>query len=201
MKKSSLLLIFSLLFLGCETGTRYDKNATTQKVPRDEPQSGMVSRSIEDLLEDRVDRRTFDEDEDRAFIEESEPIKEVIKTFSNSVSLNGLNVEQIREGIHDDYIRLVFDISKGSKPAYAVGSYDAKHNVIKKEIEVTLHGYKSFSAPLPSFSSSSEIEQIHFEQYPEDRGFKFYIQLRKEADVRIFDLKNPARLVFDIKAI
>ena len=196
------------LFLACETGVRYDKNerlkAVSSTVNSHEPRGGLVNRSIEELLNREDDSEFLDDDIYPEIISETEVKyieEEDIKFFSNTEVSNGLDVRQVREGIHKDYVRLVFDIYKDSNPAIKVGAYDAKYNASTKNIEVVLHGYKSFSAPLPSFPLSSEIEQIHFEQYPEGRGFKFYIQLRKEIEVKIFDLKNPARLVFDIKAI
>ena len=200
MKKNILLIVLALFFLGCETGTRYDKNATTQKVPKHVAPSGLVNRDdIEALLDDKeeVEESYYE----RSYIEEEPKGEEDVNSFSSGTIADGLDVRNIREGRHEDYIRLVFDLYDSSKPAPEVGYYEAKHNNSKKDIVVILHGYRKFSASLPSFPHSSVIEQIHFDQYPDDSGFKFHIKLRENAKVRIFSLKNPARIVFDIKAI
>jgi len=204
--KNMLLIVLMVFFLGCETGTRYDKNATTQKVPKYQTPSGLVDRDdIEALLDDKEieSERYYDE---RSYIEaeakDEEPQREAyVDTFSSGIVSNGLDIRKIREGKHEEYIRLVFDVYTDESPAMVVGHYDAKHSKSKKDIAVTLHGYRKFSAPLPSFPHYSVIEQIHFDQYPENSGFKFHIKLREDAKVRVFDLKNPARIVFDIKAI
>jgi hypothetical protein len=197
MKKNISLIILLVFFIGCETGTRYDKNATTQTLPKKELQSGLVDRDdIEALLDDKgeVEGNPYYDERDSV-------VPERIEEEFVAVVSNGLDVKQIREGKHEGYIRLVFDVYDDAKVAKEVGHYDAKHNNSKKDISVVLHGYRKFSAPLPSFPYYSIIEQIHFDQYPDGSGFKFHIKLREHAEVKIFDLKSPARIVFDIKAI
>jgi hypothetical protein len=207
MKKNMLLIVLMVFFLACETGTRYDEQTTTQTLPRSGPKSGLVDRvDIEALLDEKEE--VFEEpyDDTRSWvvkeeIKENTEIEEKINSFSSGAISDGLDVKQIREGRHDGYMRLVFDVYDSAKPAREVGRYDAKYSDSKKDIVVVLQGYRKFSAPLPSFPSHSVIEQIHFDQYPDDSGFKFHIKLRENAKVRIFDLKNPARIVFDIKSI
>jgi len=215
MKKNRLLigLMFFLMafstafFGGCETGTRYDKNTSIKTVPKHEAQSGLVNREdIEALLDDEgeiedeiVNQRSWiDIDRD---VDKSEDLDDEVSSFSNSVVQNSLDVLKIREGRHEGYLRLVFDIYSNGKSAKTVGRYNAKYIRTKKDIVVILHGYQKFTAPLPSFPHDSIIEQIYFEQYPANQGFKFHIKLREDAKVRIFNLEKPARLVFDIKSI
>ena len=202
MKKNIVLIILMVFFLGCETGTRYDKNASIKTPPKTELPSGMVDRAdIEALLDDKEDRNPFKNE--RSYIDRDEIVESPteVSSFSDAVVQNGLDVVRIREGKHEGYIRLVFDMYDGSKPAKTVGRYDAKYDSAKKDISVILHGYQNFSAPLPSFPYYSVIEQIHFDQYPKNKGFKFHIKLRENAKVKIFTLPNPARLIFDIKPI
>jgi len=208
MKKNILLMLlmffFMFTFIGCETGTRYDKNETIKKAPQHEPKSGLVSRSdIDDLVKDTDLEEEFVPHSSWIDVEESSPkeIAEEVSSFSNGVLKNNLDVIKIREGRHDGYLRLVFDVYEDGYTSRTVGRYDAKYIRSRKDIVVILHGYQKFTAPLPSFPHDSTIEQIYFEQYPTNQGFKFHIKLREDAKVRIFDLKNPARLVFDIKAI
>ena len=206
MKKNTLLILLILFFVGCETGTRYDKNATTQKAPKSVAQSGLVERDdIEALLDDTEEEYYDGRADDRSWVDtevvQEESVEEWVSSFSNAVVKNGLDVVKIREGRHEEYIRLVFDVYDKGKPAKSIGRYDAKYTSSQEDISVVLHGYQKFSAPLPSFPHDSVIEQVHFDQYPKNKGFKFHIKLRQNAKVKIFELKNPARLVFDIKAI
>lgn len=190
MKKGIFLLIYMLLFVACETGVKHDDNVTVKPIPPVEIENSNVDKSIEDLLDD--------EEEFKRVHKEIMP-KESYEENVNEVL--GLEVSKIREGIHDGYLRLVFDILEDTKPAYKVGSYETKYSASKKSIEVILHDYKKFSASIPNFHPSSEIKDIVFVKYPKGKGYKFYIQLHKEAEVKVFDLRNPARLVFDINGI
>ena len=186
MKKNILFLLFILIFLACETGIRYDKNVTTKKVPKD---ISLISQGdIENLINDESNPQTEIDYED-------------ITYFSGGIISDELEVGKIREGHHEEYIRLVFDVYNESGYANSVGHYEAIYNRHKKDISVKLSGYRKFSASFPSFSHSSVIEKIYFEKYLDDSGFKFHIKLRQDAKLKIFDLPNPARLVFDIKAI
>lgn len=209
MKKIIVLTVLMVLFLGCETGVRYDENRSKQKVPKSHTPSGLVSHNdIEALLREREEEFVDYDSEDyekKDYVEKEYIEEDVVKarraSFSSATVGDGLDVRKIREGRHDGYIRLVFDVYNATGAAEIVGRYDAKYNNAKKDITVILHGYQKFSAPLPSFSHDSLIEQIYFEQYPASGGFKFHIKLRENASVKIFNLKNPARIVFDIKSI
>jgi len=208
MKKNLVLLVmtFSMLsFIGCETGTRYDKNESIKTAPKHTAQSGLVERDdIEALLDDEgeigdelIEHRSWiDTDASQSAAHDEE-----VSSFSNRVLKNRLDVIKIREGKHEGYLRLVFDVYDNGKPAKTIGQYDAKYSSSQKNISVVLYGYQKFSAPLPSFPHDATIEQIYFEQYPANQGFKFHIKLRENAKVKIFELKNPARLIFDIKPI
>lgn len=210
MKKNIVLTVLMILFLGCETGVRYDENRSKQKVPNSHTPSGLVSdNDIEALLTEKEEEFVDYDSEDyekKEYVEkeyiEEDVVKARIASFSSATVGDGLDVRKIREGKHDSgYIRLVFDVYNATGAAEIVGRYDAKYNNAKKDITVILHGYQKFSAPLPSFPHDSLIEQIYFEQYPASGGFKFHIKLRENASVKIFNLKNPARIVFDIKSI
>jgi hypothetical protein len=203
MKKNILLIMFMVFFVGCETGIRYDKNESIKTPPKHEPQSGLVNRDdIESLLDDEeILDDSYSDEREHVVKEVIEEVEEHLDSFSSGIITDGLDVRQIREGKHEGYIRLVFDVYNDAQAAKDVGHYDAKYHKSKKDISVILHSYRKFSASLPSFPHYSVIEQIHFDQYPDDSGFKFHIKLRENAKVRIFDLKNPARIVFDIKPI
>lgn len=208
MRKNSLLIIMVLFFMACETGTRYDKNETIKAEVPSEVVNRTYTNDIEALLKDRnrpeVEEQ-FDDDlhpivleEDRVLIDEETDIK---RSFSGGKIADRLDVRSIREGLHDGFVRLVFDVYDNDGAALNVGAYNAKYRLKTNDIVVVINGYRKFSAPLPSFSSNSAIEQIYFEKYTDDSAYKFHIKLRNPSEVRVFDLKNPARLVFDIKAI
>ena len=213
MKTTILFLMILSLFTACETGTKYDKNTTRKKVILTD-RSGELPQDINDLVLD--DEELEDDDlliadpvPDKAYVDDEEYVEEGYvedskesDTFeSQEVSSSGLDVHNIRVGQHDDYTRLVMDIYKDSHKAISVGSYSAKYYADRDEIVVTLNGYNKFSASLPSFPANSVIKQIVFSDHKSDNGYRFSIKLRQEAKVRIFDLKNPARLAFDIKPI
>ncbi len=217
MKRTILFFIILSFFTACETGTKYEKNTTTDKRVVLTDRSDNIPKDIDDLVSD--DEELGDDDSliddpvpDRAYVDDDEFVEEGYvedskqsDTFESqevvSSSSSGLDVHNIRVGQHDDYTRLVMDIYKGSHKAKSVGSYSAKYYANRDEIVVTLSGYSKFSAPLPSFPLNSIIKQIVFDEQKSDNSYRFSIKLRKEAKVRIFDLKNPARLAFDIKPI
>ena len=203
MKTSILFLILLSLFTGCETGTKYDKNITRKEVVLSD-RSGVVDRDIEALIHDGEE---IDEGEDplivdavpeKAYVPDENYIEDDgynDTSEGEELSNQGLEIHNIRVGQHDGYTRLVLDVYKDSKKATSVGAYQAKYYANRNEIIVMLNGYSKFTGSLPSFPSNSVIKQILFS----DQNFS--IKLRQEAKVRIFDLKNPARLAFDIKPI
>jgi len=214
MKRTILFLMILSLFTACETGTKYEKNTTTHKRVVLTDRSGGAYQDIDalvsddeelddddSLIQERVPDKAYVDIDDKKYVEESTPKSDTFERQEVSSYSSGLDIHSIRVGKHDDYIRMVMDVYKGSHKATSVGSYSAKYDADRGEIVVTLSGYSKFSAPLPSFPSNSVIKQIVFDDQKSDNSYRFSIKLRQEAKVRIFDLKNPARLVFDIKPI
>ena len=210
MKKNILFLMLLLLFGGCETGKIPDKNESNKERVLSDRASRLVERNIDALVHDGEVRDDEDSDPlivdslpEKSYIEEDEYTDAVKqeKEPKNVEVGNNLEVHRIRVGQHDGYTRLVLDVYKNAKKAISVGSYEANYDANRDEIVVALHGYSKFSASLPSFSSNSVIKQIVFSDHKSENGYKFSIKLRQEAKVRIFDLKSPARLAFDIKPI
>lgn len=196
-----IALVLLFVMTACETGTRYDRN-NTLKVEEELP-SGLVDRTkkIEYLVneEDR-ELAKFDEELHNRVLEEDK-VQAQQRVFSGGKVQDGLEVKSIRQGRHEGYVRLVFDVFNQGEAAHTVGSYQVNYHRHTSTIEVVLNGYRKFSAPFPKFSASSEIEEIYFARYLDDSGFKFNIKLRKNSKIRSFDLKQPARLVIDIKPI
>ena len=204
--KQVVLFLGALFFLvACETGTKYKKNVVSST-----SDNSTESSSIVDLIDGKEpveeERSYFNAD---AHLEvDEEETSYVSQQFVGGVISDGLNVKSIRKGRHSNYERLVFDIQTWSaygsmeeKKVNTVGAYNATYNPSKKLITVVLNGYRSFTAPFPTFSRESVIENIYFEQYKDDSGYKFHIKLKESTEVKVFDLKNPARMVFDIKSI
>ena len=202
MKKIVLTLLVAFLFTACETGVIPESNSTNSTNINQES-------DIVDLIDEKpsFDDEEFDTDLHPIILDEesSQVFDATVQEFEGGVVNDGLNVKAIREGNHDSYMRLVFDTymwSDGSsKPAKNVGYYKVNYYPAKKLITVVINGYRAFSAPFPHFASASIVEKIYFDNYLDDSGYKFHIKLRNAAKVRVFDLKSPARLVFDIKKI
>lgn len=205
MKKNILLITFMLFVLACETGKSGDKNVIKQKSSQSESYGAGMDEKLEYLFDNKEmsgDPYYVEKDSiAQKTMKEKLKTKEHVDFFSSAVITHGLELRKVREGEHKGYIRLVFDVYNDAKPATIVGHYDVKYSHSRKNIAINLHGYQKFTAPLPFFSPDSLIEQIYFDQNQDSSGLKFHIKLRRDAKVKVFDLKNPARIVFDIKAI
>ncbi len=127
--------------------------------------------------------------------------------FSSSDGGSDLDVRRIRWHKHLGFERVVFDIYKYNgvlaKSSYilsqSVGSYEIGRD--KKgslEIDGELKGYRAFYATPPSFSKSKLIDS--FEILSEDNdAYLFTMHLKKATPYKVFTLKNPARIVIDLK--
>jgi len=223
--KEILLLGMLLIFTACETGVKYEDEKSNVKVSshhaiknlieRDESATAMVERSYIEPYEQRI-KESYEEaplarkiPKKELFIEESENENlrnESLQYFKGGIVSDGLNVKAVRVGKHKTYTRLVFDIDKwidsdvhGGK-VKEVGSYGVEYNTNNNTIVVVMDGYRGFSAKLPTFSRNSIIEKIFFNNYLDDSGFKFTIKLRENSTLKVYDYKNPARLIMDIKS-
>jgi hypothetical protein len=200
MKQMVLFLVAVFFLVGCETGTKYKKNETTPTIDSSTEERQVEESSIIDLIDGQepVEEKYFNEDE----------VSYISQQFEGGVVSDGLNIKSIREGRHSNYERLVFDVQSASvdgqmegKKVNEVGYYSATYDPNQKLISVVINGYKNFTASFPHFSRESIIEKMYFEGYRDDSAYKFYIKLKKNTEVKIFDLKSPARMVFDIKSI
>jgi len=216
-----IILAFSILLMNtaCETGTKYEKNSTVEKVKEEDHSirdliegspsaTELVEQSYIEEKESKVDTKIAhkydpenplngDDFDENTYVEEETPTTEA--SFRGGSTTDGLNVKSIRVGYHNTYTRLVFDIEKDGEKATKVGAYDVDYDAQTGIASVTLNGYRAFSAKFPTFSSKSVVEKIYFNDYDDDSGFKFSIKLRDSATVKAYDYKNPARLIIDIK--
>ena len=243
--KTTILLTLLFAFSACETGTKYDSNATKVKVTDHHAIMNLIERK--DSATDLVERTYIEPNRQRRVVKEetfepktidfvdngydheapvavenalSTPVEEpvvekapieeeimveTLQHFQGGVMSDGLNVKAVRVGRHETYTRLVFDIDKwidvnehGGRVKTA-GSYGVDYNAEKNTIVVTLNGYRGFSAKFPTFSRLSPIQKIYFNEYLDDSGFKFTIKLRGTSTIKVYDYKNPARLIVDVK--
>ena len=217
------------MYTACETGTKYEKNTTVEKVKKDDS-IRKLDDSILNLVEGTPSAKalvkksyiegnksiTHKYDPENplngdTFSEEytnnsnNEDIAKKEETHTNEASFrggnvtDGLNVKSIRVGYHDTYTRLVFDVTQNGEKAKKVGNYNVDYDASTGIALVTLNGYRGFSAKFPTFSSKSVIEKISFVEYLDDSGFKFAIKLRDSATVKAYAYKNPARLIIDVR--
>jgi hypothetical protein len=186
-QKVGLLFISLFIVSGCETGTKYDSDTPT------------ITESSQDEM---VDTTSNDED-----IFDLEPLQKMnastsnIKQFEGGSSTDGLDIKSIRIGKHDNFTRLVFDVKKknnAQESVKKVGYYTFSYVPKTNKITAVINGYDGFSAQIPTFSSTSIVEKMYFEDYPDEDAYKFHIQLREDATVKVFDMENPAKLVVDI---
>ena len=45
------------------------------------------------------------------------------------------------------------------------------------------------------------VEKVYLETYLDDSGYKFTIQLEQNAQINIFELKEPGRIIVDISPL
>ena len=223
----NIILAFTVLlfYTACETGTKYEKNATVEKVTKDTSvrtlddsilnlvegtpsAKDLVKKSYIEEKETTIDTAVAhkydpenplngDDFEENSYVKEETPKTEA--SFTGGSTTDGLNVKSIRVGYHDTYTRLVFDIEENGEKAKKVGAYNVDYNAQTGIVSVTLDGYRGFSAKFPRFSKKSVVEKIYFNEDLDDSGFKFSIKLRDSATVKAYDYKNPARLIIDVK--
>jgi len=188
MKKLSLFLSLLILFIltACETGHKWDNNDSIEENSsfsyKHKPKASYIP-TYEEPLAQKSDDETFD----------------------GGKRGDGLDIGTIRVNEKGDSVRLVFDSYKwndtteylGDK-VNQVGSYDFDYDPDKLLITAVVHGYRAFSANLPKFSSKSIVDKIYLDKYLDDSGYKFYIKLKYDSEVKVFDLKNPGRIVVDI---
>ncbi|SFV56905.1 hypothetical protein MNB_SV-12-180 [hydrothermal vent metagenome] len=184
MKKLSLSMFILLLFVACETGYKGEPNST-----KEESVSFTTNKPKASYLEykEPLDAESLD------------------SNFSSETREDGLDIGTIRVSEKKDSVRLVFDNYRWNltseylgEKVDTVGSYNFDYSPEKLLITATLDGYSAFSAQLPKFNKDSIVEEIYFDESLDNNGYKFYIKLRYDSEVKVFSLKNPARIVVDI---
>ena len=177
MKNLILSAFATLLLTACETGYKAEENSTIDAITPDKSHPAYIESEL------------LDED------------------FSGGRISDGLDIGTIRVSYKGDSTRIVFDSYQWNQTSEylgekvnKVGAYDFNYNPDKLLITATINGYRGFSAALPKFSRDSVVEKMYLDEYLDDSGYKFYIKLKFDAKVKIFDLNNPGRIVMDISS-
>ena len=129
--------------------------------------------------------------------------------FSGGIMTDGLDIGTIRLGKEGGTTRLVFDSYKWNMNAkapsvrsYSTGYYTFTYKPETRRITGIIDGYRGFSAlhgaKVRSFGTNDVVKRLYMEKYLDDSGYKFSIDLKQNAVVNIFDLKNPGRIIIDI---
>jgi len=132
------------------------------------------------------------------------PAPQVIpaQIFKGGVASNNLDLRAIRFGKTAQRERLVFDsfLAGSARRAFNSGTYLFKYDRQNHRIIGAVTGYQAVSAfnrQKLTFAKSQYIGGIRLvDRTP--YATKFAILLRSDADVNIFELKNPGKIVVDI---
>jgi hypothetical protein len=188
MKNLSLSLLTIFLLTACETGYMPDKNATTDENPQYKLPHKYKASYIEE------------EEEPSLYHEKYEEEGQGNRKFTGGTRSDGLDLRTIRVNDQGDSVRLVFDsydMALGDK-VDKVGAYDFVYYPEKRLISGVINGYRGFSAKLPLFERTSIVEKMYMDEYLDDSGYRFHIKLRYSAEVKVFTLENPGRIVVDM---
>lgn len=132
-----------------------------------------------------------------------------IESFSGGSVVNGLDIGMVRLGQSSRYTRLIFDtynwegyaqlpVKKAPHSGTYIFTYEPKH----KRITAILDGYQAFSALVGDhedlYEGNTMVRTIHLDEYLDKSGFKFTIELKQEAHIRVYELHNPARIIIDM---
>jgi len=121
-------------------------------------------------------------------------------TFSKATS--GLDIANIRISNSPERTRLVFDSYTAGAKASVSGAYSYNYDASKKSIILTLKDYKSISALESSktrtYQASSLVKKIYLQNTSTANTIKCVIVLRGDANINVFDIKEPGRIVIDI---
>ncbi len=127
--------------------------------------------------------------------------------FTGGKPASDLDVHTVRWHQHQGYERVVFDIYKyngifSDTPfikADKTGHYQIGSEMQNSlELDGEVSGYRAFSAAFPSFAHSHMVKSI--EVFPEDDGnYLFTMHLKRPVRYKVFSLKNPARIIIDLR--
>lgn len=133
------------------------------------------------------------------------------KSLEGGEIYDGLDVSSVRYGEHSEFIRLVFDVVYWQgyeshligKSAKSTGFYKASLSKNNREIILALSGFRAFSASIADLNNmlnqSIVLSRITDEEYADDSTVFLKLVGSSPICYRIFSLKEPSRIVMDIK--
>ena len=131
------------------------------------------------------------------------------ESFSGGGIVDNLDMGAIRIGRSPDYTSIIFDsykyagkniISTNKSPIS--GTYLFTYEPSKNRIIAFIDGYNDFSAlnddQRELFKDSRVVKNIYVLKHIRKDGIKFVIELRKKVRAKIFDVKNPGRIIVNL---
>jgi len=130
-----------------------------------------------------------------------------IKIIKGGTITDGLQVSNIRIGVHQNFTRIVFDVDfwegaenyhtkKPSNTGFHIIKIDKNHHIL-----IELSGYRANKVDtidIPKYTNITSINVLKGEEYADDSSIFYSIQLKHNANIKVFSLLNPTRLVVDI---
>ena len=127
--------------------------------------------------------------------------------FSGGVETVSQDISAVRYGNHDDFERLVFDLSdwnygNPTTPSELVGKFDATLSENQKQIIITLYNAADASVRQKgvNLNGSANVKSIQFAQGAGD-SVQIIIDLNKPSQYKVFTMKSPGKIVSDIAII
>ena len=132
-----------------------------------------------------------------------------VESFSGGLPVGGLDIGMVRLGQSSAYTRLIFDTYYWEgyaqlpvRTANDSGTYIFTYEPKNRRITAILDGYQAFSALVGNhedlYVGNNMVKTIHLDEYLDKSGFKFTIELKQEAKIRVYELHNPARIIIDM---
>ncbi len=133
--------------------------------------------------------------------------KGFVKTgsFKGGIITDGQDINSIRYGNHDQFERLVIDLTEWQK-TNADGSavkvneachYEATISDDGLEVSIVVSGARAASAVPPVFANSSNIKSLEIYYPSDDSVIALSLKLKKPSSYKVFPLKEPGRIVID----
>jgi len=131
------------------------------------------------------------------------------ESFSGGSVSNNLDIGMVRLGQGSNYTRLIFDsyrwegyaqipVKKVDHSGTYIFTYEPQH----KRIVGILDGYQAFSALVGDhedlYEGNTMVKTIHLDEFLDQSGFKFTIELKQEAKIKVYELQNPGRIIIDM---